>query len=144
SLTTEGTADPKDSPAYSRRVPYYQPRLILTRLCRPILLHHSLCLPVFALLLRITHLYEIHLRVLRYILHPAILLHLIRMAPGPEVPLISLTFGIHEIVDTRHALRTRGSGQPSRGRHHRPVTQRTICLLRRGEEVGCRQYLSSH
>ncbi|KAF9503133.1 hypothetical protein BS47DRAFT_879493 [Hydnum rufescens UP504] len=40
-------------------IPYYHPRLILTRLCHPIVLHHSLRLPVFTLLVCITDLYEI-------------------------------------------------------------------------------------
>ncbi|KAF9503622.1 hypothetical protein BS47DRAFT_784827 [Hydnum rufescens UP504] len=77
--------------------PHYRPLLILTRLCRPILLHHSLRLPVFAPLVCITHPYKIHippLCVLRYILRSAMPLHLVRMARGPEPPLISLTCGI--------------------------------------------------
>ncbi|KAF9507427.1 hypothetical protein BS47DRAFT_1351593, partial [Hydnum rufescens UP504] len=98
SLGTEGTVDPKDSPPYSHPIPYHHPRLILTRLCRPIHLHHSLRLPVFALLVCVTHLYEIHmplLCLLRYIPRPVVLLRLVRMVHGPEVPLIFLTYGIH-------------------------------------------------
>ncbi|KAF9507683.1 hypothetical protein BS47DRAFT_284281 [Hydnum rufescens UP504] len=49
-------------------IPYYHPRLILTHLGLPILVHHNLRLPVFALLVCIMHLYE-HASSLRSSIH---------------------------------------------------------------------------
>ncbi|KAF9513747.1 hypothetical protein BS47DRAFT_1485537 [Hydnum rufescens UP504] len=80
SLAIEGTADPKDSLAYAPHRPSSQ---LPSPSLSPPRLHHSS--------------YEIHMPLcaLRYILRPVILLHRVGMAPGPEVPLIALTFGIH-------------------------------------------------
>ncbi|KAF9507679.1 hypothetical protein BS47DRAFT_284211 [Hydnum rufescens UP504] len=93
SLATEGTRDPKDSPAYSASsspLPY--PHLFWSPITTisvsqssPSSFAPHICTEFICLLLC----------VLRYILRPAILLHLVRIARGPEVPLISLTCGIH-------------------------------------------------
>ncbi|KAF9503590.1 hypothetical protein BS47DRAFT_788758 [Hydnum rufescens UP504] len=77
-------------------IPYYHLRLILTRLCRPsffitISVSQS-SLSSFASCICTSMPF---LCVLRCILRPEILLHLVRMAHSPEVPLISLTYGIH-------------------------------------------------
>jgi hypothetical protein len=96
SLATDGTVDPKDSPVYSASsspYPLLSPSPYPHSSLSP---HaHNLRLPVFALLVCIMHLYEIRMPlfcVLRSLRRPGILLHLVRMARGPEV---SLTYGIH-------------------------------------------------
>jgi len=135
-------------------IPYYHLRLILTRLCRPILLHHNFRLPVFPLLVCIMHLYE-HASSLRSSMHSssrnpspsrqngsrprgAPYLPHIRNTLEIVLPqsLTPISFSDHTgyggvssvIVDTRRVLRIHGRGQRSLVHHHTSTSPMTIRL----------------